>query len=100
RLMRVPSGVRHPERSEGSRPGDARAEILRSAQDDGPRSELGTLLEAAFRTRPPAAWLADLAAAGIPAAPVPLDFRGAFFTDPHAAFHGYAVRYQHPDLGA
>ena len=40
------------------------------------------------------------AAPGIPAAPVPTDFRGAFFTDPHADFHGYAVRYQHPDFGA
>jgi crotonobetainyl-CoA:carnitine CoA-transferase CaiB-like acyl-CoA transferase len=61
--------------------------------------ELGTSLEAAFRTRTAADWLADLRGAGVPAAPISIDFKDAFFSDPHAQARGFAVHYEHPEFG-
>lgn len=55
------------------------------------------LLEARFRSRPRAAWLATLAAHDIPAAPV--QALAAFLEDPAVRELGMVREYEHPEVG-
>jgi len=61
------------------------------------RGELVLRLEAIFRTRTTADWLARLRAADVPAAPVN-NIDGAF-SEPPVAERGMIVEYDHPDVG-
>jgi crotonobetainyl-CoA:carnitine CoA-transferase CaiB-like acyl-CoA transferase len=62
------------------------------------RDELIAVLNAAFATAPAASWLEQLAAAGIPCAPI-LDVAQAFET-PQARARGTRIPVRHPRLGA
>jgi crotonobetainyl-CoA:carnitine CoA-transferase CaiB-like acyl-CoA transferase len=61
------------------------------------RDVLLPLLEAKFRSRPRAAWLATLASHDIPAAPV--QSLAEFLDDPAVRHHGMVHEYAHPEVG-
>jgi crotonobetainyl-CoA:carnitine CoA-transferase CaiB-like acyl-CoA transferase len=70
--------------------------LLGLAADDEPDA---ATLERAFVSRSTAAWLNALGRAGLPAAPVPLDFIETFAADPQAQSQGLAATAVHPIYG-
>lgn len=62
-------------------------------------AELAAALSEQLRARPAIDWLENFHAAGIPAAPLPADYKQAFFQDPHAQAGGYTASYSHPEFG-
>jgi crotonobetainyl-CoA:carnitine CoA-transferase CaiB-like acyl-CoA transferase len=75
----------------------ALSRIAEDARNDA--EALSAELEAAFKTRPAAEWLADLEAAGVPSAPVVTGYDRTFWEDVQPMVNGYVVRGEHPERG-
>jgi crotonobetainyl-CoA:carnitine CoA-transferase CaiB-like acyl-CoA transferase len=71
--------------------------IASDACDDA--EALAAALEAAFKTRPAAEWLAELDAAGVPCAPVVVGYDRSFWEDVQPMVNGYVVRGEHAERG-